>query len=424
MRSTLLLIAFAGLVTFLPAPTAGAQESAAGEEEGTALTSAFHDLRDMLRWESEQPEGWVEIGGRFGWDLVRRGHANSKGDSGTISDGRVIVRAATGDLDTRVEIDVEGSDSRNNLAEAFVRWTSGPELRLRGGQIRQALNSEFATPEEDLPLPGYSYTSHLTGRHAPGIEMDGEVMDGILYYSFSATFGSGFGLEGDHLRSDRYVTRAVAKPFLEAFEEDSWWQRAAGIWAGFSYAIDDDFDDPVVVSTPHESTIMRTPRLDGDGGSWLLWEVGYTEGPFRVAFARVDGTAEDVPTFGRQKDDFDDLTAWTVQASYSLTGGRAMAGSGRWWTEPAEERGAWGDWEVAARYSNSDLDRKLFDFGYVTPGLGTQEVRTGTWSVSWRPDDVMRISLALMNTIADEDLATFGGTRRDYSVLLRLELVF
>jgi hypothetical protein len=87
------------------------------------------------------------------------------------------------------------------------------------------------------------------------------------------------------------------------------------------------------------------------------------------------------------------------------------------------------------RYSNGDIDRDLFDAGWTTYDPSTQEVRTFSVLLGWRPAERARIAVGWVKTIADDALTVFGGRgpstvprvpggNRDSSYVLRLEVGF
>jgi phosphate-selective porin len=80
--------------------------------------------------------------------------------------------------------------------------------------------------------------------------------------------------------------------------------------------------------------------------------------------------------------------------------------------------------EIAFRYANADIDRKLFDLGFTDYSISSQEVRTATLNLNWYPKAGLRISGAWVKTIADDFLNSFEGTNRDSSFALRIMLTF
>ena len=122
-------------------------------------------------------------------------------------------------------------------------------------------------------------------------------------------------------------------------------------------------------------------------------------------------------------EDIDQLISWVWYGSWNITGEEQRWENGGWAALPPSE-GTWlrGRWELAARYSNADIDRDLFDYGYTDYDPSTQECRTFSIALNWYPIPHTRVSLGWIDTIADDDLTTFGGSDRDSSFSLSLEL--
>jgi len=83
-----------------------------------------------------------------------------------------------------------------------------------------------------------------------------------------------------------------------------------------------------------------------------------------------------------------------------------------------------GRFELAFRYSRSDIDRDLFDGGLTTFGISTQEVRTLSAELNWYDRGRTRVGLGFVRTIADQELGTFGDTDRDSTYFLRVDFLF
>lgn len=204
-----------------------------------------------------------------------------------------------------------------------------------------------------------------------------------------------------------------------------------GLHAGAAFYALGDAADPVVNRHPLGFTTFRTRDLDVDGGSWVGWEFGWTHGPVRLGFERVEGEIEDLPTVGGGRDDLDQITSWTAHAAVQLAGRGPQWERGRWVSRvdrfapegdppsPPRDR-----LELAARYSDSDIDRDLFANGYAMLGAATQEVRVLSLALNWFPTEQVRVSLGWFNTIADENLRALTFTRRDSSFVLRLDVDF
>ena len=92
------------------------------------------------------------------------------------------------------------------------------------------------------------------------------------------------------------------------------------------------------------------------------------------------------------------------------------------WSDPEEGDVAFpkfefpGEVELAVRYANGDLDRRLFELGFADFAVSSQEFRSFTAAVSCRPSSTVRILLEGMRVIADQNPAAFGSSDRDTSL--------
>ena len=328
-------------------------------------------------------------------------------------------------------VDLLGEDTRNNVAEGWAGWRLTDVFRLRGGLMRIPLGTEYATLEPDLPLAGYSFTSHLDGRTDFAVSIDGESRDGALYGQAAHGFGHGFGLDGTERTGPQTSLRLMARParlfggrggFLDGF------------YMGGAYALLGDFEDPVVLLTPPGNTVFRSEELNGSRGRFGHVDLGFAYGPVGLGLETVRGEAKNVPTLAGGQLDMDQMHAWTGTLAVSITGEERRWERGAW-VAPEPLR-PWGALEAALRYSNGDMDRALFDEGYTTYDPSTQEVRTFSAVLGWRPCAGLRIAFQWVKTIADDSLTVFGwpgGSRtmpragnddRDSSFVMRFEFGF
>jgi len=431
--TTLALLLLAALA--LPATAAEEPEAADEPAPPASPTADWLGWLDtpaprLVRYESR--DVGLALGGRFALDLVKYGHANERDSGFEISDARLTLAGRAGPFRAWVEPDLVGADTLRNLYEAWVGWDAHESFRLRAGQVRVALGSEFATREERLPVVGYGFPSHLDGRYDLGVEADGAFLDETLWYEAFGTVGNGFDLEGNRLTSPMYGFRLVTRPFAWVDEEEGGLLGLiGGLYAGLGLAWLTDFDDPLVLATPLESIVFTTPDLEGDSGFYRHIEAGWAYGPFRLGWERALGEASNVPVAGGGEEDMDQLGSWSLFASANLTGEAQVYRRGRW-VEPNPRRGGGplpGRLEIAARYSNADIDRRLFGPD-DDPGSGitdydpsTQEVRTFSLGLTWQPLRAVRLGFGWVKTIADHELTTFGDKNRDSSITLRLDLI-
>ena len=388
------------------------------------------NYRDLEPITIQKGDFSLEIGGRFALDAIKYGYANKRSSGLEMDYAALTIAGQFKSLSWRIEPDLIGRNTPDNIYDAWIALAICPALRLTTGQFRVALGSEYATREEYLPFTGYSFTSYLDGRYDVGLRADGDPLKSILWYEATATMGEGFNPEGGRLESPMFALRVVGHPFGRIKDDTRFWRFFKGFFAGVTFAHTTDFDDPVRLSTPFESRVFRTLDLDGDSGQWVHYEFGYYRGPFRIAYEHTNGTAFDVPVGRGEKEDMDQLSSWVAYASWNITGEEQVWTSGGWMKPAKVPSGKSsffdflpGRWEIGARYSNADIDRELFVYGYTFYGQSTQEVRTFSLNLNWQPRDQVRFSVEWVKTIADQDLVTFGDTDRDSSFILRFELL-
>ncbi|MHC4942714.1 MAG: porin [Planctomycetota bacterium] len=378
----------------------------------------------------------LKLGGRFVMEIMKYSHANPRDSGFEFDTARLSFEGSYRDFSWRVEPDLIGVDTRNNLYEALGTWDIHPAFRLTSGLMKVALSTEFATHDEAMPLIGYGFASYLDGRFDWGVRADGDLVEGTLWYEATATTGSGFDLEGERKDNSQYSLRVVLHPFSRYDFTGSFLK---GLFVGAGLAYSPDHEDRIVVANPFESVVFVTEMdIPGEQSKWVHLELGYTRGPFRFVLERVRGSIDEVPISITQDLDMDQLTSWQVYGTWNITGFEPEWERGRWLSmreadrdEEKTRKGRYGRWELAARYSNADIDRNLFIHGYTNYTLSTQEVRTFSLNLHWYLDQFfhkrlknMRMSLGWVKTIADHELRTFGGTNRDSSFVFQVALQF
>ena len=215
-------------------------------------------------------------------DGVVYGHANDRPSGLEIEHASVVIEALFQDVHLRVVPDLVGIDTRNHLWEAWLAWAPSPSLRFTAGQMRVALNSEWATLPQDLAFIGPGFPSYLSGRTDVAVRVDGEMFERLLWYQLGYAFGHGFDVEGGTRRTRQWFGRLIVHPF-------SWidcdWIEGVFVGGGISYS--PHHRDPVVMATPLESTVFTTADLNGDRARFLHGEFVWQVDGFRVGFERV-----------------------------------------------------------------------------------------------------------------------------------------
>ncbi|MHC5212206.1 MAG: hypothetical protein ACYTG2_15925 [Planctomycetota bacterium] len=390
------------IACLLLVPTAAALPQAAATEGPVWLDPSlpagwFHEGGD-----EDAPAVGVELSGLLSILAIDHGTPNREDTDLDTEAASLILQGWYGDrFRFWIEPDLDGEDTPRNLVEAWAEARLARERWLRAGQFRVALATEFATRAEDLPVPGHAFTSWLGGRTDTGVRLDGYAEPDV-WYECVATTGSGFDMEGKRREHPQLSFRGV---FTSDPVDPHDFQ---GCYAGFGLAYSPDGDDHILLMTPAEQTVFTTADLGGDEALFVAWELGVRHGPFRAALETLNGTISGVPVPGGEED-MDQLDAWTLLLAWSLRG-----------EAPRWERGAWTAYgpedfeegkplpiEFAYRYSNADIDRKLFDMGLTSYAVSSQETRTLSAAITAYTSPDTRWMLAWVGTIADRELG-FG----------------
>lgn len=157
--------------------------------------------------------------------------------------------------------------------------------------------------------------------------------------------------------------------------------------------------------------LVSTGGVDTDSAKFWGVETG---GNWRSLYAQAGYFAYDIdqrvaaPAAAKPDLNFD---GWYAQASWIVTGeSRGYSTANAAFTSPKPD-GKWGAWELAARYSDVDLNDKTGSFGLATPygGIRGGEQKIWTAGINWYPNSVLRFALDYQWI----DIDRLGGTGAD-----------
>lgn len=384
----------------------------------------------------------LDLDGRLALDWMEWDDRNTRGTQLRMDRALLGLSAKLGPYnDARIVFDLDGTDTRWNLWEAWAGLSAGRYARVRAGLLPIAFSMEHTLGEAASPLPGFhGFPAFLTGRHDWALRLDGELGDGMLYYELSGAAGEGYDLFGQPRRDPQLAARVTSFPlrFLDPSVELGPYRFPlfSGWFVNFAYALSEDYDGHLDVATPLRNKLFDVPRLDGDGARFWLFSYGVDLGPVRLIHEFTRGSIDGVRLPGGGESDFDDqITSWQAVVSWRVTGepydsrpfdgrdalrpdppARPMDGSG-------DDRGL-GMVELAFRYANADIDRDFFDQGFTSESLSSQEFRQASAALNWYPTSTLRLSVLVVRVLADGRPAVFDSHGRDTSAMLRAELHF
>lgn len=383
-----------------------------------ALADTSADLREGLRWQSEDGQIQIHAGGVYAGDLVWNDSNNTQGSGLRTDLAKPILEGRyREDFRARIAFDLEGTKTAGNLYEAFLAWEGQPGLRLSTGLLQLPLNFEHGTRPEDLSLIGHSFASYLNPRTDWAVRAEGQASEGVFEWDASYAFGHGFDINGLRQKGPRASLRAFARPLRSRGPSTF-----LGSWFfGASYAYLWDWEGSLRVRNPSGTRLFDTSTFEADTGRFWNLAVGIEPGPVRIVWERTLGMLLDADTPAGTQDLDDEISSWHATVSWMVVGPDY---DGRIFGERDRDPPGPNAWEVALRYANADIDRNFFDFGLTSPLVSSQEFRSITATVNWYVNPNLRLSLAYVRTMADDDIKSLDFQGDGHTGVLRAQVRF
>jgi hypothetical protein len=412
----------------LPGDTRGDPTASGDAEYSFSLERGF-------RYTSADGSVELHAGGVYAGEYVDFDSRNQSDSRLRTAIFRAIIEGTVDEsFSFRIVPDLLGKDTRFNLDEAWIAYEFDPRFEAQAGLIHIPMGFESWFLEEELSLIGYAFPGYIDRRTDLGLALSGEFGNGGLTWHFAYGLGQGFDIRGDKQEDDQVTAQVAVFPLLwgrdpEDPEPPAWWE---GFFAGIGYSYTDDYNGTLHVDTPLGTSLFNVGRFEADDSGFLHWTVGIDAGPVRLAAERVDGGYSDVQ--GTLGEDFDDVSSWQASFNWMITGERYATRANRQ-ISPRQEfpaRPLFGDTdekgfgavEFSVRYSNFDIDRNFFDFGFTSDTQSSQEARTFSTAVNWYPSANFRFGFEYVRIIADDDPGSLGGQGRGNNWVLRGQYQF
>jgi phosphate-selective porin OprO/OprP len=355
--------------------------------------------KEGLRFETPNKDFSLKIGGRiyndWGWmkqDSDVKNH--TKRDSTQIGDmldgtefrtARLYVAGTIyGNADYKVQFDIGGKDDdekdkRPVFKDVYLGIRDLPFGYLKIGHFKEPFGLEEQTSSRFITFMERSLANAFVPGRNTGFKLSSTVYDNRATWAagiFRETAGTGLGKsEGGYNLTGRVTA-------LPLYEDGG----ARLLHVGAAYSLRDPKDTVQYKSTPEAHlapTFVDTSTLTSDESSVLGLECAWVDGPFSLQgeymYANVDGKD------GASSPNFD---GFYIQGSYFLTGEhrKYKTSSGTFdRVKPKENfdsKGGAGAWEIAARYSQIDLND-----GSITGG----RLKDTTVGLNWYLNPNMRI---------------------------------
>lgn len=336
--------------------------------------------------------GYVQADGRFYNEeapahdtfLIRRARPIFEGTVYEKYDFRMMLDFASG---------VNSSAANNGfLQDAYVNARFLPELQLQLGKFKEPVGLERLQSGANLTFIERSYPTQLVPNRDVGIQLQGDLIGGLLRYEAGVFNGVADGGSGDAETTDGekdFAGRLFATPFKSASLDAL---HGLGFGVAGTYGRQEGGGLVSRYRTPGQQTFFSyrsgagtaaAPNVVADGAHWRISpQLHYYLGPFGLygeyvvsdQELRVDAGS---PTSARVSN-----TAWQLTASYVLTG-EANSWKGFTPKRPFNPgSGGWGAWEVTARVGQLDVDDAAFPL-YANPASSASAATSWGVGLNW-----------------------------------------
>ncbi|MBI3933064.1 MAG: porin [Acidobacteria bacterium] len=376
----------------IAAPQELAAPSVSAGREGFSIQSPDGDFRLRLRYQ-------VQVDGRF---AVNR---NETADPNTFYLRRtqpILEGTLYRHFNYQLLLDFSQGNPRVN--NAYVITTITPSFNIQIGKFKLPLGLERIQSGMTLPLMERALPSQLIPSRDLGLQFSGDLADSRLSYALGVFNGVPDGSNSDGNADDRmeFDGRLMAKPFVNASVAG-----LAGLFFGVAGSYGETEGNASSTNLGSYSSSGQREffqyRRDGsnagtvaaDGVHYRLSPQGYYyAGPFGVMAEFVQSAQQVRRGTARATMNH---RGWQVMTSYVLTGENGSY-DGVNAAKPFDpERGNWGAFEVAARYTALQPDEEAFPL-FADPAKAAGEAKAWAVGLNWYLNRNLKLVLGYEQT--------------------------
>lgn len=422
MHSGFALLVFAAV---LAAPSVQAQTVA----DDAALARRLDDLEQQLKLlKADQrkaalvPEGSeLKLGA-----LLQMDGRSFVGDDQAFNDGFVLRRVRPtldgkfGDaVSFRIMPDFAGDSF--TLYDAYVDLKLAEAISLRAGRFKSPMGLERLQSANALVFIERAFPTELAPSRDQGLQLQGQLFGKTTQYQLAYLNGAADGRDVSASRDADNRKEFAGRVFVEPFVAGDSVFKGLGIGLSATYGSKQG-------SSAGTSGVLPQYRSAGqnvffryaDGVSAhgdhqrLSPQAWYYHGPLglmgeyivseqAVALSGVERTMRN--------------QAWQVTGSWFLSGEKS-AFSGL----PKIANKDWGAWQLAARYSELEVDQQAFDLGYANSASSAQQARYAALGVNWFPSARIKFAVDYGVTEFDGGAANDGDRDDETTLFGRIQL--
>lgn len=385
--------------------------------------------------------GYIQADSRFYADDHAGGTAN---DTFLLRRVRPIIEGTVFEkYDFRLMLDfgsgVTASAANNSyVQDAYITARFLPQFQVQAGKFKEPVDLERLQSGANLLFVERGYPTQLAPNRDVGVQVQGDfggpAGSSLISYAVGAFNGVADGGSGDIETADDekdIAARVFAHPFKNLDVEAL---RGFGLGIAGTYGDQDgalrsytSIGQQRFFAYRSSTTPATAPNVLANGIHWRIAPQGYYYfGPFGL-FGEYIISEQDVQQAGAGTGagTFASLrnTAWTVAASYFLTGedNSFKAVIPRNAFQPAT--GGWGAWEVAARVGGLDIDDDAFP---VFANAATSATSAFSWGlgVNWHLNRNVKVNLNYDQTDFKGGAATDLLAKGEKAIFTRAQISF
>ena len=307
-----------------------------------------------------------------------------------------------------------GGTGPSSILDAALNYRYAPSLQLRVGKFKVPVGLEQLQSDSQAYFIERGFPSQLTPSRDMGIQLHGEVLDGVVNYA-----GGVFNGVGDNrttTNSDFDDEKAVAgRIFLHPFQKtDVSPLKGLGLGIGANYGNAEGalglpngngyLSEGVQQFFSYVTGAGTNANVIADGEYWRFTPQAYWYyGPFGVlaeyvvSSQRLRRTAAATEIFRTARN-----TAWQVELGWVVTGEDASYRSVTPKRNFDPRNGVWGAFELVGRYGVLEIDEDVFEGpSFATPGSAAKATGWGG-GINWYLNRNIKAAVNYFHTDFDD----------------------
>jgi phosphate-selective porin OprO/OprP len=299
------------------------------------------------------------------------------------------------DYDFKITYDF--GNNQSTLIDAYIDSRLADKAAvLRVGKFTPPLGLEHIQGSSSLKFNENSLPSNFAPSRDIGLQLGGKVFSETLEYAVGIFNGALDGSNGD--RDANTDKDLAARVFYQPLAN------SPGLFQNFSFGVAASLGD---ADGRSGETNLASYRTAGQENFFSFDSATYAKGTHDRVIPQFTWYAGSFGLLGEYadvkqdvvrgtRDDSLDLDAWSLTASYLLTGEEAS------FKGVKPNKGSSGAWELIARTGSLEIDKDAFSIngqlaktglGFADPRTSAQQVDSWAVGVNWYPNTIVRASL-------------------------------